>query len=151
MMKNVSPKRRRFFQCSAVLLPLALLLLFQFFSSNDLDMRIARATNAHTLALQASQSYKKFLADANDAEQSEKLSIAATQSVIEALQKAKSLGAPQVGENIVAAIDSLERIKAVVLADHTLESLQSLKVDMYAADTSLATVIDQIAVRLSSL
>jgi methyl-accepting chemotaxis protein len=123
-------KRRIYVQFLIAILPLALLILYQAFSRNDLPQRVNAALRSYDLSLEASNAFKEFLTGVADAIDTGKLSSTA----VAALGRAKA-SQEKLAEGTEEALrlgQRVARVASAVAANPSLNTVMPLKGELQA-------------------
>jgi methyl-accepting chemotaxis protein len=142
-------KQRIYVQFLVAILPLALLIAYQAFSSNDLPERVTAALKSYDLSLEAGNAFKQFTSGVADAIDTGKLG----SNAIAALERAKA------SEDKLAAVDDTDRLPgeriarvlAAVSANSSVGTVMPLKNEVQALRTALSESSDRKRQVLSSL
>jgi signal transduction histidine kinase/DNA-binding response OmpR family regulator len=151
MKENRQQKLRLAPQYSAVLLLLGLFLLFQWFSNQGRTSEMEHASSAHQLGVQASESYRKFLAGVSNSIAGTKPDAASLRALGEAISVAQALNKASADAEVGTALTSLAKIRAATAEVETVESMLALKVEMHEVDSALTSAIGKISAQISAL
>ncbi len=142
-------KRRLYVQFFVAILPLALLILYQGFSRNDLPQRVNAALKAYDLSLEATNAFKEFLAGVADAVDTGRMASGAL----------AALGRAQAGTDALARLspedrplaDRVAAVAAKVPANASLSAVLPLKNEVQSLRSALLDASDRKRKALSAL
>lgn len=143
MFAKMKMKQRMYLQFGLAVLPLALILLYQFLSVSDLPVRVNRALGIYHVSLQASASYKDFLNGVADAVDSGKFSDKAIKALAETQVQTASLLKDIPSASIGGAAANLAKIQTAISGKNSIEVMMPLKAEAGSVDKALTIFADE--------